>query len=42
MKGNGILEIIKNFAVIGATIADKFGIKIPENTIGKSILDKMS
>ena len=42
MKGNGILETSKNFAVIGATIADNFGIKMPENTIGKSILDKLS
>ena len=42
MKGNGIMETSKNFAVIGATIADNFGIKMPENTIGKSILDKLS
>ena len=42
MKGNGILEDSKNFAVIGATIAENFGIKMPENTIGTSILDKLN
>ena len=42
MKGNGILEESKNFAVIGATIADNFGIKMPENTIGTSTLDKLN
>ena len=42
MKGNGIMETSKNFAVIGATIADNFGIKMPENTIGNSILDKLN
>ena len=41
MKGNGILEDSKSFAVIGATIADNFGIKMPENTIGTSVLDKL-
>ena len=41
MKENGILETSQNFAVIGATIADNFGIKMPENTIGTSILDKL-
>jgi phosphopentomutase len=30
------------FAVIGATIADNFGIKMPENTIGSSILGKIA
>ena len=29
------------FAVIGATIADNFGVKMPENTIGHSILDEV-
>ena len=42
MKGNGILDTSKNFAVIGATIADNFGIKMPENTIGTSLLDKLN
>ena len=42
MKGNGILEESKTFAIIGATIADNFGIKMPENTIGTSILDKLN
>ena len=42
MKGNGILDTSENFAVIGATIADNFGIKMPENTIGTSLLDKLN
>lgn len=29
------------FAIIGATIADNFGVKMPEGTIGHSILDKL-
>ena len=29
------------FAIIGATIADDFGVKMPEGTIGYSILDKL-
>lgn len=39
MSGNGLIETSDSFAVIGATIADNFEIKMPENTIGKSILD---
>ena len=42
MKGNGVLETSENFAVIGATIADNFGVKMPENTIGTSLLDKLN
>ena len=42
MKGNGILDTSTNFAVIGATIAENFGIKMPENTIGTSLLDKLN
>ena len=41
MKGNGKLEDTDTFAVIGATIADNFGVKMPEGTIGHSILDKL-
>ena len=40
MKGNGELESSETFADIGATIADNFGIKMPENTIGSSLLSK--
>lgn len=29
------------FAVIGATVADNFGVEMPEGTIGTSILDKL-
>lgn len=39
--GNGELEEADTFAVIGATIAENFGVKMPEGTIGKSILDKL-
>lgn len=41
MKGNGELETSKTFAVIGATVADNFDIKMPENTIGESVLEKL-
>lgn len=41
MKGNGKLEDTDTFAVIGATIADNFGVKMPKGTIGHSILDKL-
>ena len=40
--GNGQLEETDTFAVIGATILDNFGLKMPENTIGYSILDKLN
>jgi phosphopentomutase len=35
------LEVYDTFAVIGNTIADNFDLKMPENTIGFSILDKI-
>lgn len=41
MKGHGKLERAKTFAVIGATITDNFDVKMPENTIGTSVLDKL-
>lgn len=41
MKGHGQLETPKTFATIGATIADNFGLKMPEGTIGESVLDKL-
>ena len=40
--GSGALEETDTFAVIGATILDNFGLKMPENTIGYSILDKLN
>lgn len=41
MKEAGELEETDTFAIIGATIADNFGVKMPEGTIGHSILDKL-
>ncbi|MCF2625310.1 phosphopentomutase [Fusobacterium perfoetens] len=41
MKGHGQLDRASTFAVIGATIADNFDVKMPENTIGTSILGKL-
>ena len=38
MDKGGEIPRQKTFAVIGATIADNFGIAMPEGTIGKSIL----
>ena len=39
MKEHGKLERAETFAVVGATIADNFDIKMPDNTIGISILN---
>ena len=39
MQGNGALSDCDTFAVIGATIADNFGVAMPEGTIGTSLLD---
>lgn len=41
MKGYGKLEEGETFAVIGATIADNFGVSMPEGTIGYSVLEKL-
>ncbi len=41
MEGYGKLEDAQTFAVIGATIADNFGLDMPEGTIGSSILGKL-
>ena len=40
-KESGELPETDTFAIIGATIADDFGVKMPEGTIGDSILDKL-
>ena len=40
MEGYGKLEDAQTFAVIGATIADNFGLDMPEGPIGSSILGK--
>lgn len=39
--GAGALAETDNFAAIGATIAENFGVEMPEGTIGTSILDKL-
>ena len=39
MQGHGALSDCDTFAVIGATIADNFGVAMPEGTIGTSLLD---
>lgn len=41
MKGSGRLEDADTFAVVGATVADNFGVVMPEGTIGYSLLDKL-
>ena len=41
MEGYGKLPDSDTFAVIGATIADNFDVKMPEGTIGASILDEL-
>ena len=38
MTGSGELPEQETFAVIGATVADNFRVKMPEGTIGKSLL----
>ena len=39
MEEYGSLPEGDTFAVIGATVVDNFGLEMPQNTIGKSILD---
>ena len=41
MHGHGALSDCDTFAVIGATIADNFGVAMPEGTIGISLLDRL-
>ena len=41
MRDNGELEEAQTFAVIGATVADNFGVEMPENTIGSSLIDQL-
>ncbi len=42
MENPGRLKDYKTFAVIGATVADNFGIKMPEGTIGESVLSSLN
>ena len=41
LKENGELPEADTFAVIGATIAEDFGVKMPDGTIGYSILNRL-
>ena len=41
MEGSGELDEAETFAIVGATIADNFGVHMPEGTIGTSLLDKL-
>ena len=41
MKETGAIDDQDTFAVIGASVAENFGVKMPEGTIGKSILEKL-
>ena len=41
MQGHGALSDCDTFAVIGATIADNFGVAMPAGTIGISPLDRL-
>jgi phosphopentomutase len=41
MEGFGEVPETDTFAVVGATVADIFDVKMPEGTIGKSILDSL-
>lgn len=42
MENGGPLENENTFAVIGASVAENFGVSMPEGTIGKSILEKLT
>lgn len=41
MNGSGALPEADTFGVIGATVADNFGVKMPEGTIGESLLKQI-
>ncbi len=41
MQGGGALPEEDTFAIIGATIAENFGVQMPAGTIGTSILEKL-
>lgn len=41
MSGGGALPEQDTFAVVGATVADNFGVAMPQKTIGISILDRI-
>ena len=41
MQGSGRLETSDTFAAVGATIADNFDVKMPEGTLGTSVLEQL-
>ena len=41
MEEGGAIENQDTFAVIGASVAENFGVKMPEDTIGTSILNQL-
>ena len=41
MKSGGRLENRDTFAVIGASVAENFGVEMPQGTIGSSILEQL-
>ena len=41
MKEGGLLPEQETFAVVGATIAENFNVKMPEGCIGESILKEL-
>ena len=41
MNKGGDIGYADTFAVVGATVADNFGVKMPEGTIGDSVLDRL-
>lgn len=41
MTGSGELPEADTFAVVGATVADNFGVQMPEGTIGSSLLKSL-
>ncbi len=41
MKNGGALENRDTFAVIGASVAENFGVPMPEGTIGASVLEEL-
>ena len=41
MKGRGALPEADTFAVVGATVADNFGVEMPDGTIGESVLERL-
>ena len=41
MKETGAMENQNTFAVIGASVAENFGVEMPEGTIGKSVLEQL-